>query len=184
MSRTRLVFQGITEIVGAETLGLIVLTDPEEKRQITIICDRHTEFQFSLRLGKMPIVEKMLPEVLLKVVKGWSGADLKIVIDNIVDDQYNALLCINDNQESIAVRASDAAFLSFVGGIPLYMDDGLMRMQSVPYNAGASGMAIPVNVISDEMLKSALEKAIRDENYELASSLRDEQKRRKNKTSE
>ena len=39
-------------------------------------------------------------------------------------------------------------------------------------------MALPVNTITDDMLKSALEKAIQEENYELASHLRDEMKRR------
>jgi protein-arginine kinase activator protein McsA len=41
-------------------------------------------------------------------------------------------------------------------------------------------MSLPINVISDEMLKSALDKAIKDEDYEMASHLRDEMKRRLN----
>lgn len=182
MGRTRLIFKGITEIVGTETLGLIVLTDFAEKSQITIVCDQHTEFQFGLRVGKVSMVNKFLPEVLLRVIREQTSVNLELVINNVVNDQYNALLCNTDTFDMIPMRASDAAFLSFVGGIPLYMDDELMRLQSVPYHADASGMSIPVNVISDKMLDSALAKAIKEENYELASRLRDELQRRKENT--
>ena len=54
-----------------------------------------------------------------------------------------------------------------------------MDKQSVKYVREASGVSIPVNTISDDMLQKALDKAIADENYELASHLRDEMKRRK-----
>ena len=40
-------------------------------------------------------------------------------------------------------------------------------------------MVLPVNSISNEMLRSALDKAVKDEDYELASHLRDEMRRRK-----
>jgi hypothetical protein len=51
--------------------------------------------------------------------------------------------------------------------------------QSVDFYEKAKGLSIPVNTISDEMLQSALDKAIKDENYEMASHLRDEINRRK-----
>ena len=76
------------------------------------------------------------------------------------------------------IRASDAVLLSLVGDIPLYIESGLMLRQSVPYNENSRGVSLPVNTISDEMLQAALDKAIADENYELASHLRDEKKRR------
>ncbi len=43
---------------------------------------------------------------------------------------------------------------------------------------------MPVNAISGEMLQHAMKKAIEDEDYELASQLRDEQKRRKDELQE
>ena len=49
------------------------------------------------------------------------------------------------------------------------------------YNENAKGVAVPVNTISDEMLQAAMDKAMADENYERASHLRDEKKRRTKK---
>ena len=65
--------------------------------------------------------------------------------------------------------------------ISLYVEWGLMEKQSVEYYEKAKGLSIPVNTISDEMLQTALDKAIREENYEMASHLRDEINRRKHK---
>jgi protein-arginine kinase activator protein McsA len=53
-----------------------------------------------------------------------------------------------------------------------------MMRQSVPFREDARGMSIPVNSISEEMLQQALDRAVSEENYELASYLRDEMKRR------
>ena len=53
-----------------------------------------------------------------------------------------------------------------------------MMRQSVPFAEDARGMSLPVNSISDDMLHQALDRAVADENYELASCLRDEIKRR------
>ena len=107
-----------------------------------------------------------------------TGTSLLRVMDNIVDGQYRTVLYDKDTMEPMIIRASDAVLLSLVGDIPLYIESGLMLRQSVPYNENSRGVSLPVNTISDEMLQAALDKAIADENYELASHLRDEKKRR------
>ena len=49
-----------------------------------------------------------------------------------------------------------------------------MRHQSYPYEDFSQGVAIPINAMRMDYLKQALDKAIEDENYELASHIRDE----------
>ena len=82
----------------------------------------------------------------------------------------------------ILIRASDAVLLFIVADIPFYIESVPMKRQSVLYKENSRGVSLPVNTISDEMLQSALDKAIADENYELASHLRDEKKRRNKKS--
>ena len=78
------------------------------------------------------------------------------------------------------VRMSDAVLLSIISDIPLYAENNLLKVQSVPYDENVKGVAIPINTMDMERLKLALDKAIAEENYELASHLRDEIERRKN----
>lgn len=178
MAKERLIFKGVSEIVGTEDLGLLILTDEAKVRQITIVCDKAMAVQLELRIKNIPITKIMLPEVLCKLLKKQDTHDYELVMDNIVDGQYRTVLYDKETMESMIIRASDAVLLSLVGDIPLYIESGLMLRQSVPYNENSRGVSLPVNTISDEMLQAALDKAIADENYELASHLRDEKKRR------
>lgn len=178
MTKERLIFKGVSEIVGTDDLGLLILTDELIERQITIVCDKAMAVQLELRVKKIPIVKIMLPEVLCGLLKNASDLNYELVIDDIVDGQYRTLLYNNEDMTPTQIRASDAVLLSVVSGIPLYIESELMRRQSVVYRENSRGVSLPVNTISDEMLQAALDKAIADENYELASHLRDEKKRR------
>ena len=181
MTKERLIFKGVSEIVGTEDLGLLILTDEAKERQITIVCDKAMAVQLELRIKKIPITRIMLPEVLCRMLKNNGGLDYELLIDNIIDGQYRTILYDKGTMDPLLIRASDAVLLSIVANIPLYIEAGLMRRQSVMYNENAKGWSLPVNTISDEMLQAALDKAIADENYELASHLRDEKKRRTKK---
>ena len=181
MTKERLIFKGVSEIVGTEDLGLLILTDEAKERQITIVCDKAMAVQLELRIKKIPITRIMLPEVLCRMLKNNGGLDYELLIDNIIDGQYRTILYDKETMDTLLIRASDAVLLSIVANIPLYIEAGLMRRQSVMYNENAKGVSLPVNTISDEMLQAALDKAIADENYELASHLRAEKNRRTKK---
>lgn len=180
MSKERLIFKGVSEIVGTESLGLLIMTDEAMLRQITIVCDKAMAVQIELRVKRLPTTQLMLPEVLCKAFMVSTAQRFDVYIDDIIDGQYHTLLNDNFTLDSLQIRASDAVLLSLVSEVPIYIDSQLMKRQSVPYNKYARGVSLPVNTISDEMLQAALDKAIADENYELASHLRDEQKRRHN----
>lgn len=181
MPKIRLVFKGVSEIVGSDDLGVLVLTDEHEQRQITVVCDKVMAVQAELRVHSLPITQIMLPEVLCKIIGNQTDVHLEIMISGIDNGQYRVLLYNTDTLEPLLIRASDAVLLSMAGNIPMYIDRELMTRQSVPYRENSRGVSLPVNTISDEMLQAALEKAIEDENYELASQLRDEQLRREKK---
>ena len=179
MTDVRLKFKSVSEIVGTEDIGLLILVDEEEKRQLTITCDRSMLVQFRLRIQHVPIVNLLLPEVLWQTLGEQSGASsFRIVITDLMEGQYRVVLCRQDTQEMISIRAGDGVLLSYISGIPIYIESVLMQKQSVAYQGESSGLAIPVNTITDDMLAKALEKAISTENYELASRLRDEKYRR------
>lgn len=178
MRKLRLVFQGISEILEGPELALIVLTDQMKERQISIVCDKHMEYQFGLRLSKQIRTDRLLPEVLTNVAKTQGGMRFEILISDVIDGEYRCMLVNETTFESVPMRASDAILFAMVSNSPIYIEYNLMMRQSVRYSADPHGMAIPINALSDSMLKQALDKAVANENYELASSLRDEIKKR------
>ena len=179
MERVRLIFKGISEIIGSDEIGLIILTDEEELRQLVVPCDKTMMDQFRLRLNRVPVVGSLLPEVLWHVVSMQTDLQFEILVNDIIDGQYRTLLLNTQTHEPVSLRVSDAVLLSHMGHVPIYIDRVLMEKQSVPYDREARGVAIPVNTISTEMLQDALSKAVEEEKYEMASYLRDELRRRK-----
>jgi len=102
----------------------------------------------------------------------------EILFNSIIDGQYKALLVNKDDLTLTPIRASDAILLAHVAKLNIFMEEHLFKRQSVDSSVSQNKMALPLNALSFEMLHHALEKAIEDENYELASMLRDEMKNR------
>ena len=148
--------------------------DKMKERQITIVCDKAMEYQFGLRLNPKNRTDRLLPEVLTTVVKQQGEMRFEVLISDVVDGEYRCLLVNESTFESLPMRASDAILFALISNTPIYIDYNLMMRQSVRYSANANGMAIPINALSDSMLKKSMENAIADENYELASYLRNE----------
>ena len=184
MYKVRLKFHSIGEIVGSEELGIITLVDEPCERMITIVCDKAMAVQLELRAKHIPITKIMLPEVLARLLKTQTDVEMEIYIVGLVEGQYSVGLHNPKLLETIPLRAADAVLFSLAADIPIYIDPVLMHRQSVRFTENANGIAIPVNTLSSEMLDDALKKAIDQENYELASQLRDEKKKRGIKNSE
>lgn len=176
MHRTLLKYDSIHQVVGSSELSIVNLVDEHRQRMLSVVCDADMTSQLLMRFDNPELCMTLLPEVLLKMLP--SSYELMIV--GIFDGQYQVLLMDTVKGESVRVRMSDAVLLSIISDIPLYAENNLLKVQSVPYDENVKGVAIPINTMDMERLKLALDKAIAEENYELASHLRDEIERRKN----
>ena len=180
-SKIKLIFNNVAEIVGNERIGLLALTDEAQTMELLIPCDREMKEQLGLRLNHLPITKMLLPEVLWQLVRSHTDVDFEIIIDDIIDGQYRVLLYNTLTLEPIKLRASDAVLLSLIGNIPIYIETSLMARQGTAFNKNATGASLPINILDNKMIEDALAKAIKDENYELASRISEEIKRRKDK---
>ena len=178
MFNVKLKFNSVSEIVGNTDIGLLVLTDEEEKRQLTITCDKFMIHEFSIRTIKSDVTKDRLPEAIGQVLK-VGCMNIEVRIYDIIDGEYQATIFDKIAQVSTNIRVSDSILLATTCDIPIYIDDELMKAQSVKYVKGQNRMSLPVNALTDEMLKTSLDNAIKEENYEMAQYLSEEIKRRK-----
>lgn len=155
-------------------MAVIILTDIEEKRAISVVCDNIMKYQIGLRTsgGRM---EKLLPEVMLAMLSEYADTGkYEINIHSIVDGEYKTTLMNLDTLNPISIRLSDAILLSLVADFPIYIDNRLMHTQCSLYDGTTDRMAIPINTLDTEKLKEELNKAIETENYRLASHIKEE----------
>ena len=80
-----------------------------------------------------------------------------------------------DEEEQVIsyCQAADALILAVTAGCPILIDDQMLEAQQMR-KVGEGAYALNINSVSREMLEQALQQAIREENYEAASQLRDE----------
>jgi len=176
MKRILLRFENLQQIVGTDEVSVILLTDMERKRALSVVCDADMTRQLLIRLsGPKELSRTMLPEALVQLLP----SSYEMMIVGVYDGQYQVMLMDVESGDSVRVRMSDAVLLSIISNVPLYIEDRLMGQQSVVFDEHASGVAIPINSMDVPRLEAALRNAVENENYELASQLRDEIKRRK-----
>lgn len=155
-------------------MAIVMLTDDERRRVLTVVCDEPMMQQIYMRLKNPRLCRTMLPETLV----GLLPSTYEMMVFGLYEGQYQVAI-MDEHGESSRLRMSDAVLLSIISHIPLYIEEDLMRRQSVPFDETATGIAIPINTMDIPRLKMALAKAIDVENYELASKLRDEINNRK-----
>ncbi len=180
MSRIRLFLQQASEVVGDNKDGLLVLTDSYQERQLVVPCQGRLLEEFKFRLDKHENHSGII-DILLDVIDNQTSLSLSLLINNVEDGAYSAILNNEDTQKQISIGGVEAVLLNVISKdkIPLYIDEELFLRQSSKFDMKAEGVALPVNVLPVSMLEKTLGKAVAAENYELASQLRDELNRRR-----
>lgn len=91
----------------------------------------------------------------------------------------NALIDFELINEVVSINTpiADATVAALETKSPIYVQNQLFERQTSLPQSGNS-MALPITAMGDSLLVQALESAVEEENYELATLLRDELKRR------
>ena len=126
---------------------------------------------------KMP--RPLTHDLFLTVTKELGTALKKVLIYKVKDGVYYSYLFLEKEGEVFKIdsRTSDAIALAMHCGCPVYTTNEIMESEQL-HEVGNTAFSVNVNTVDVVMLKEALSKAIEEENYEQASRLRDEIKRR------
>lgn len=161
-------------------MAVAILTDIEQKRSLTVVCDNMAKGQLGIRISGSERNSTLLPEVMLDMLSDCTDVHrYEIIIHDIVEGEYKTMIVNLDTLHSYPIRLSDAIILSRISNIKIFINTWLMHKQSSPYCGDSNRMAIPINVLSTEKLEEELDKAVEEENYRLASQIKKELSRRK-----
>lgn len=185
----RLHYMSVADIGGlSEDLSVIVIVNKTETAQVLVPCDANVKQEILLRVDpNVPLdtrraLRKRMPEVLGRMI----GLDHRkdeycIFFDWVVDGEYDVRIIskkASSIDEGYPIRASEGILLALVFGLEIRMNAKSYVYQSAAYEGATSQVPMPLNVMSDANLKAAMRKSVEVENYEVASAIRDELKRR------
>lgn len=96
-------------------------------------------------------------------------------IDKIVEGTFFSYLLFkkDDSEIKIDARTSDAVAIAMRFGAPLYINDELLNTLCVK-EEWDNAISIPITLAATDMLREVMQRAIKDENYELAMKLKQE----------
>ncbi len=169
--------EGLSQLTTTDPIGLVQLLNEAHTLQLIVPCDGHALHELKLRMCNGPSKsqrDRFLPEVFKKLIDMYGIGPYEIEIYDVKDGEYQVSFIDAGMHVPFAIRCSDALILATAWQIPIYVLPNVMNMQATPYLANATKMPVPINVLSQDLLEAALQDAIKNEDYEKASYIRDQ----------
>ena len=177
-----LLIKSVSEILGIKDVALVSLVNATETRQIVVSCELEMRDLIMKYMTDRPETQMLFPSVVNDILATRDKSSLEVRINGVIDGVYQTEIYDRLTQKSFPIRCSDGIFMSVACKLHIYASAEVMRLHSIPYVTGATKVGLPLSVLSEKLLKNSLQMAIKTENYEMASNLRDElNKRHKDK---
>ena len=86
----------------------------------------------ALALGKVATPRPLTHDLVKNIVDGLSVKIVKIVVTEITDNTYYALIYLNDGKKETLIdsRPSDAVAVALRASVPIYVEDNIMATRS------------------------------------------------------
>ena len=114
---------------------------------------------------------------LFKNLVGALGATMQCVTICKISDGtfYSNMLFRKENEElcEVDARTSDAVAIALRLAAPIYIDEELLDRVAIRDEWGGA-ISVPITIADTETLRSVMDKAIKEENYELAMKIKEE----------
>lgn len=178
----KLIYKGTFSIPEADDACIITLTDEGEKRALYIVLEKEVANEIKMHEKKMEDADCHLVDVFSKVLKDEGAVHYRIVFEGILNQGLKAKLVNVITDASYDIRPEMAVLLALKTDFEMCTSLDVLQKFSTPYNKNVMSVALPIMSLPDSLLHKALEKAVEEENYEGASFIRDEMKRRSGKT--
>lgn len=157
----------------------LVLEEVNGNRKLPIIIGSLEAQAIKIVMMEYKMPRPLTHDLFLTVIKELGATLKKVLIYKVKDGVYYSYLFIEKEGGELKIdsRTSDAIALAMRCECPIYTTDEIMESEQLNEITG-KGFSAPVNTVDIVALKEALARAIEEEDYEQASRLRDEIKRR------
>ena len=184
MEKIKLVYQGAFAIPDAEEACVVTLTDTQEVRALSIVTDKPMANEIKFHQLDKDVKHPHLVDVLAKMICEQGPKNYHVVFEanGKIGPKAKLVNVITSNEYSLP--QDEAVLLSVAAGLEIFTNMEVLQNFTTPFSKDVMSVALPIVGLPDSLLKKALEKAVEEENYEGASFIRDEMKRRQEEKDE
>ena len=158
----------------------LVLEEVEGGRKLPIIIGRQEAQAIKVMMVKYLPPRPFTHDLFPMLTKHLGAVLKKILIYKAKDGVFYSYLFFEKDGEEFKIdsRTSDAVALALRYKCPMYTTEDIMQSEHL-HDLGDGKFSVPISSVSMQMLEEALQAAIDKEEYEQASQLRDEIRKRK-----
>ena len=158
----------------------LVLEEVDGGRKLPIIIGHMEAQAIKVMMVKYLPPRPLTHDLFLTVTRQFGIELKKILIYKAKDGVFYSYLYYDKDGEEYKIdsRTSDAIALALRYKCPMYTTEDIMETEHL-HDLGEGKFSVPITSVSVEMLEDALQKAIDKEDYETASQIRDEIRKRK-----
>lgn len=176
--------KGVSDLLKPSSSHALILEEVNcDRRCLAVIIGDREAKDIRMAMARYKTPRPLTVELMLDIMNEGGITVNKAVIYKVKDGIYYSYIYLarkNDGYEfKVDSRTTDALVLSLKAGFPVYVYDSILaneRLYSV--TPDGSGFSLSLNAVGTELLKTNLEAAIKNEDYEKAAQLRDEIARR------
>lgn len=165
--------------VGAYVL-LLEKLDETDKQQIPIIVGEKEAYSIYCSLNQIPNLRPLTHDLMTTCIQFLDGNLTRVVIYKVEGGIYYSHIYLNKENQFTRVdsRTSDAIALALRFDVPIFIDQEILEAENIEVVLDVDQVMLsdepkPLTP-SKEDLQNQLDKAISQEDYELASVLRDQ----------
>ena len=158
----------------------LVLEEMDGGRKLPIIIGHMEAQAIKVMMVKYLPPRPLTHDLFLTVTRQFGIELKKILIYKAKDGVFYSYLYYDKDGEEYKIdsRTSDAIALALRYKCPMYTTEDIMETEHL-HDLGEGKFSVPITSVSVELLEDALQKAIDKEDYETASQIRDEIRKRK-----
>ena len=158
----------------------LVLEEVDGGRKLPIIIGHMEAQAIKVMMVKYLPPRPLTHDLFLTVTRKFGIELKKILIYKAKDGVFYSYLYYDKDGEEYKIdsRTSDAIALALRYKCPMYTTEDIMETEHL-HDLGEGKFSVPITSVSVELLEDALQKAIDKEDYETASQIRDEIRKRK-----
>ncbi len=152
------------------------------KRKLALIIGAHEAHCIKIARIRYKTPRPLTHEMMSSVLKQGNLKIKKALIYDVTEGIYSSWLyvvCPDGTEYKVDSRTTDAICMSFYMNFPILVSEDLLNREMLRnISDDGSTYTLSVNSVSIDMLQKAMDDAVKAEDYERASELRDEIKRR------
>lgn len=176
--------EGLTRGRELKDAYILILREREGERIFPVLID---EEGFNMIMQAMRNKDYTCSHLMVKLASRVGMTPIGIRLMQPANGKTQALIDFELVNEivSITTPISEAVVTALETRSSLWVQRTTFERQTrMNKNGGSQNMALPITAMSDKLISDALQAAVKEDNFELATILRDELNKRKDKESE